>query len=145
MTPIYQTTGADRTQNGNCLQACLATLLGRRLDEVPNFLHGTRNGKPIADYVLSRMNAWLKANGCGGYVEFSFNISLDALLKQVSEQSPNIFYLLTGCTRYATVHSVVCHDDHVLHDPATSAGQCTVVKPCEDDYYRVGFLLHKSI
>lgn len=145
MKPVYQTTGADRNANGNCFQACLATLLGRKLDEVPNFMADLKNGETLSDAKLQMMKTWLKGVGCGGYIEFGFNLSLNNVMNQMSKQSPDCFYILTGCTRLGKVHSVVCRGDYVLHDPATSPGHTVVERACNDGFFRVGFLLHGAV
>lgn len=141
MKPVYQVTGAQRGQNGDCFQACLASLLGRKLDTVPNFMLGTKNGALIPEATLQLMKSWLMGAGCGGYVEFGFQMMMGDLLLQVASQFPDCYYILTGCTQFGRVHSVVCKGNYVAHDPATSPGHTILCMPCADGFFRVGFLL----
>lgn len=143
MRPIYQVTGAKRGQNGDCFQACLATLLGKTINQVPNFYETLSNGETVPAAVSEMMASWLHGAGCGGYVEFGFPPTLGELLKNVGSQSPGSYFLITGVNTWGNVHTVVCCGDRVWHDPSTSVGH-TLVKPCEDGYYRVGFLLHRT-
>jgi len=145
MKPIYQTSGADRSANGNCFQACLATLLDKRLTAVPNFLADLKNGELLSDPTLQMMKTWLKGVGCGGYIEFGFNLPIHAVMAHMHEQSPECFYILTGLTREGKVHSVVCRGNRVVHDPATSPGNCVLARQCGDGFYRVGFLLYGTV
>lgn len=145
MRPIYQVTGALRGHNGDCFQACLASLLDRKLDTVPNFFIDRKNGDPLSAPALQIIKTWLQGVGCGGYVEFGFNAKLPDVLAEIGLQSPDCYYILTGCTLDYRVHSVVCKGDRIVHDPATSPGHCILTKPCQDGYYRTGFLLYPTI
>lgn len=145
MKPIYQITGANRCQNGDCFQACLATMLGRTLNQVPNFLEGLSNGGVISDSVLQLMATWLKGAGCGGFVEFGFNMPMQAVMDQIALQFPTSYYMLTGCTDDYRVHSVVCNGNRIVHDPATLPGHSVLRRACNDGFFRVGFLLYQTV
>lgn len=143
MKPVYQITGAKRGENGDCFQACLASVLGKRLADVPNFMDGLRNGQPMPQASVEFMASWLKGVGCDGYVEFGFPTSLSFVLQEVNRQAPGSYFLLTGCTAEGMVHTVVCKGNRIVHDPATSAGHTVLVRNCPDGHFRTGFILRE--
>lgn len=141
MTPVYQITGAKRGENGDCFQACIASLFGYRLSDVPNFMNGTENGKLLPKVNKEFLTTWLRGRNAE-YVEFGFNWTMDALLDTLVEQFGDGFhYLLTGCTAQYTTHVVVCRGGNIVHDPATSPGHTVLLKPCRDGFWRVGLLV----
>lgn len=143
MKPVYQTTGAIRGQNGDCFQACLATMLGRSLSGVPNFLKDLPNGGELPPETLRMIAAWLTTANCGGFVEFGFQVKMTDLMLEIDGQAPGSVYMLTGCTETGETHTVVCKGEFIWHDPATSPGHTVLKKPCRDNFYRVGLLLYR--
>lgn len=141
MKRIYQRTGSRTGEEGDCFAACLGSLLGVPLNFVPNFMSGTGNGKLLPDSSVQIMTTWLKGRGCGGYVEFGFNLLLERVLENIGNSSPEAYYILTGCNEAMRTHAVVCRGGLILHDPATSPGIHNIRRPCRDGFYRVGFLL----
>lgn len=146
MKRVYGITGADRAQNGNCFQACIASYLDIRLCEVPNFQVGAINGKLLPVAVRRSMDEWLAVRGFG-YVEFAFpafgsvRMNLQYFLGVLGQDFGSNFYLLTGRTAANKTHTVVCRGSEIFHDPATEVGNTVLVGPCHDDYYRVGVFL----
>ncbi len=106
MIPILQ----DRTEAGagNCLQACLASVLELPLDAVPDFVASGANPDWFED-----LRRWLHARA-----------GLDALLLRLdgarSFTKPAGLFIATGPTAQFGLHSVVCEDDRVVHDPHPS-------------------------
>lgn len=137
MTPVYQITGALRGTNGDCFQACLASLFNLPLKEVPNFFEGIANGKLLPAANTAKLNEWLTNYRCH-FVELGYNQTLDWLLPQMKEEFGDHHYLLTGRNRSYHTHTVVCRAGAIIHDPATNPGVNTITGSCHDGFYRVG-------
>ena len=94
MIPVMQTVFGD---NGNCMQACVASLLELPLEDVPQFLiHG----------------------------QF---LALERYLKQFDIRpvgypvgtcrAHNVYYIGTGMSSRGRRHAVICKDLLMVHDP----------------------------
>lgn len=100
MSPIYQTSfGPD----GNCYQACVASLLDKTLEEVPD-LSG-----PSWPTLLRR---WL---GTQGKV-LCFLPGGGRLLEEST--CPAGLSILSQRVRDGSIHAVVCNDGEIVHDPS---------------------------
>lgn len=138
---VYQRTGSRVGQPGDCFAACLASMLNIRLKDVPNFMTGTEDGKLLPASSKQMLATWLKSVHCGGYVEYGFNHPMEFVLQNIASETPDAYYILTGCTRDFHTHSVVCKGGAVIHDPACEPGRHGLVRTCKDGFFRVGFLL----
>lgn len=68
MTPIFQT--PDHPRGGNCLQACIASLLDRPLESVPNFPDLIDDDQ--VDSMLPKMVDWCRRQNVGiAYIDVS--------------------------------------------------------------------------
>lgn len=141
MTPVYQLSGASRGDNGDCFQACLATVLDLRLAEVPNFYAGLDNGKLLPPETAAAMDRWLERRTGANYIEFGYDGALREVLKFGT--SHQCAFLLTGHNIRRRTHTVVCRGVQVIHDPATEPGEVnhTLLYPCYDNHYRVGIFV----
>ncbi len=113
MTPIYQQIkhDPDNNQFGDCMKACIASLLDLPYWEVPHFYEsGTDEGfdKSLREFLSSQGLGLLDV----GYVNWLEDEIPRFLLGQ-----RNIFHLLSGETERGTYHSVVACDGHMIHDP----------------------------
>ena len=92
MTPVNQT--ILDIERGNCLPACLASILEVELDDVPLYLD--------KDVWLARYRDWLHERGW----------------KLRSHQSaPETDYYLAQYPREGRSHVVICRGGEVVHDP----------------------------
>ena len=137
MRPIYQVTGALPGTNGDCFQACLASVFDLSLKEVPNFMEGSQNGKLLPVEKKKELNEWLATYRCR-YLELGYNTTLDWLLPQMAAEMEDHHYLLTGRNKSYHIHTVVCRGKIVIHDPATNPGTNTIYGACHDGFYRIG-------
>lgn len=137
MRLVYQRTGAVPGQNGDCFAACVASVFSLRLEHVPDFNGGVENGKLLPRANLELLRTWLKGRGCGGYYELGFVLPRKQIMEKMAEEIPGVLYLMTGRAG-SRVHTVVCNGAYVIHDPATSVGQCILTGPDLEGYYRVG-------
>lgn len=106
MRPVTQTildTG-DRTREGNCLQAAVASLLHLGLDDVPHFVQQHSDSDGREDW-LDLLCAWLNGRGLHLYRV---------------DPEPGEDYFEFGKTERGTTHVVICRDGRMIHDPHPS-------------------------
>lgn len=115
---------------GDCVRACIATMLSQEMTNVPHFVRDNPDGTVM----LSRIRDFLTMFGLVPMISgFPASISLDELLKFMHETNPGIsFMLLTGN------HAVVCMDGEIVHDPAWV--RVAIVPP--EDAWHVITLVH---
>lgn len=100
MKPVDQTTFG--MPNGNCLSACIASLLHLRIDDVPTFCKH--------DDWWERLTAWLKERGY-----------YPMIVRHTDEWAPDGYHILSGKSpRGDFQHSVVARGTNVVHDPHPS-------------------------
>ena len=104
MIPVNQ--AIFNFKRGDCESACLASLLELPLSEVPNF-HDSKE-----DFDKAQSN-WLKAQGY-----FIVWITANKELEEILE----MYYILVGTSprNQDKLHSVIAHQDKVVHDPHPS-------------------------
>lgn len=121
---------------GDCHRTCIACLLDKKPEEVPNF------GVYIND-----ISAWHKAEseyllsqGLVAVHNAYYSDEPDALEKILASravQSPSVYYMLAGRSRTGVNHSVICLNDKIIWDPSlTDSG---IIAPCDDGYYWTQF------
>jgi hypothetical protein len=102
MKPIHQTQFGSK--HGNCLQACVASVLEMPLERVPHFV--------LFDDWIGEFDSFLARFGLT-------SLTLDA--HQVNEWKPVGFHLIGGKSpRGDFWHSVVGHNGEMVHDPHPS-------------------------
>jgi hypothetical protein len=100
MIPVFQT---RRGPLGNCYAACVASILEKPLDEVPD-IRGKDWGR--------RFSQWFDSQGIGSKFLQGNNLPL-------SEQTflPPGWSIL-ACRGSGPIHAVVCRDGVIVHDPS---------------------------
>lgn len=96
MKPVFQTLFDER--DGNCLQACLASVLELPLSAVPNLI--------ARDDWWKAMNAWLTVER-----------GLELMAFPVGEWKPTGLHLTSGAGSRNMEHVVVSHRGRMVHDP----------------------------
>jgi hypothetical protein len=100
MIPVEQT--KLTYPDGNCMSACLASILELTLDEVPCY---------VGDGWLEKYNQWLA----------SFNLTMVNLTYTSAEGEPwapmGYSILAADSPRGEWLHAVVCHNGEVVWDP----------------------------
>lgn len=104
MKPVMQTIGGP--ENGNCLQACMASLLGLCLEEVPHFV--------LEDNWVHALDAWLKQ-----FDLQSVAVDLNIMRQQGEDMwKPYGYHLIVGKSPRADCqHAVVGYNGEMVHDP----------------------------
>lgn len=119
MTPVYQTIFTP--PHGNCLQACVASLLNLRLEDVPNFML-----TPGPDWYDGFVSYMLQHN--------LYPIYIDADAVTEDGRSPIGYHLIQGKSpRGQHDHVVVAHEGDIVHDPHPDGGDL------EDQRYVIVF------
>lgn len=104
MKPVDQS--VTRWGAGNCLQACVASILELPLDATPDFI---RTG---SDW-LEALAQWLDA-------QFAMSVLLLKFTGNPSFTRPNGYCIASGPTLGYPKHSVVWLDGRIIHDPHPS-------------------------
>lgn len=105
----------DPTRKGNCVAACIATVVGAQLNEVPHFIEaGLELGD--ADEEVSSGNAWwammlgfLAGRGLWAYE-----------LDSPADAEPGELVLVAGPSPRGVLHQVIYRDGELWHDPHPS-------------------------
>lgn len=116
MTPTFCQIRHDppNDQWGDCLRACIATVLDLPHDDVPHFADHGRN----SDAAFKLMRTWAKQRGLAPYLAAYPATSLSELLDMQRTLNPDSVYVLFGGTSDGTDHCVVCRGGEVVHNPA---------------------------
>ena len=113
MTPVYCEVKHNPPETyGDCVRACIATLLDKSGDQVPHFYHD-------ADAVagLQRLTTYLASLGYAPfYSHYDGSLPLADVLNMMRENNPTVPYMLYGYT-VTGPHVVVAKGDRVVHDP----------------------------
>ena len=122
MKPVDQT--LFEPTNGNCFQACVASILECSLDNIPNFcwlsgkIEGTNN---YSLHWIDHFNAWLQQHG---YFAVECQLCRDRVISCLTTKA---YCILTGKSPRGCLHSVVGQvcDQYVdgfqlIHDPHPS-------------------------
>jgi len=104
MIPVDQTQFRDQGYHGNCFQACVASILERPLDHVPNFseVHGP--------YFMRGFRGWLVEQGLGAVYLNGSAVWPVGAHSIATGKSPRGDFL----------HSVVWLGRKIAHDPHPS-------------------------
>lgn len=95
---------------GNCLSACIASVLHLSVADVPCFW-SSNDDENGGDEWWGRMEQWLLSRGW-----YPFPLAIDNPLDP--EQTPNGYYIITGRAKNdTTMHSVVACGTVIVHDP----------------------------
>lgn len=110
MTPVHQTVfgdGSDGSEPGNCMSACLASVLDLPISEVPNFAAMGQNG------YFDGIRNWLLARDL-----YIFETDEDPSHNPGAPDYMN--YIACGKSSRGLHHSVVMSEGVVVHDPHPS-------------------------
>jgi len=116
VTPVDQTAEGEW---GDCLRACVASVLDLPSDEVPDFVgeHGPR--------WFTALQTWL--GHLGKHVAY---ISTASSLSSIATVYPyDLFWIAVGDGPRGRRHAVVCQSNRVVHDPHPSRSG---LQPLED-------------
>jgi len=116
MTPVVCRVKHDPENGtyGDCLRACVATILDFDAEQVPHFADGNASAREVYDALTN----WLSTfNLVPFYSCYPGSASRDDMLEMMGELNPTATYMLFGST-VSGDHVVVCQGGQVVHDPA---------------------------
>jgi len=117
MTPEICTVKHDPPNGsyGDCVRACVASILDLDSDIVPHFFHDNAPN-PIPQ---ERMSKFLAPLGLATFVaHYPASLMRDDLLTMMGQLNPDVHYMLFGRLANGGDHVVVCKGDQIVHDPA---------------------------
>jgi hypothetical protein len=104
----------DCMTKGDCLRACIASLLELPSDAVPNF-YETHND-PVQ--MLHDLRDFLRPMGKNVFCTvYTSEFTLDELLDHMEEINPSVHYVLCGFDG-EDLHAVICCGGDVKHNPS---------------------------
>ncbi len=98
----------ENGQYGNCMQACVASLLELPLDAVPHFLDGDADG--------------INPRWWDRFVEFLDGFGLYPADKEAGNGAPCWDHLASGVSPRGTHHQVIRNGFDLVHDPHPDGG-----------------------
>ena len=113
MIPVFQKIkhDPDSGKYGDCMRACIASLLELKIEDVPHFFE---NGN--ADDFNKKVGVFLASKG---YALLSLNCW------EIKEEhfyfKKNIPHLISAITKKGTYHATVGIDGKIVHDPSGEA------------------------
>jgi hypothetical protein len=124
MTPVLCRVKHDPEAGtyGDCVRACVASILDMDGDAVPHFFHDNCSGE-VANV---RMRDWLRTVGYSPFfVNYPGEIPKRDLMSMMSDLNPDTYYILFGMVESGGDHVVVCKGGHQVHNPAWFATAMT--------------------
>lgn len=121
----------DERQYGDCVRACIATILELDTEAVPHFAHDDPDGITLAN----RVRSYLMPSHTIYAVAYPGDTTMAELLEYIGEQNPGATYMLFGGTVDGGNHVVVCQDAKVAHNPAWYG--CSLIGPGDSGWWVV--------
>lgn len=133
MQPVHCRTRHDPPHSyGDCVRACVASLLELPPEDVPHVYHDNCDGPEG----MRRMREWLRERGYGLFASNYDGVPLSEMLSFMGELNPDVHYMLFGGTGDGGDHVVICHGDKIVHNPAWYG--CSLVGPASTGYWQIG-------
>ncbi len=122
MTPTHCRVRHDPANNsyGDCLRACVATILDMMPELIPHFAADGVTG----DEAMQIMRYWMKPKGLAPFIiGYPGEIERADLLEMMRTVNPASSYILFGGTAGGGDHCVVCQGGEIVHNPAWYGGE----------------------
>lgn len=130
-------------QIGNCMQVCIAGLLGKQIHEVPHFGLGLtfdRKNPTLREQegieFMNRVHTYLKSVGYR-FFEVFYNVTLKEL-KDLLKMNSQVPLLVAGVSERGTNHSVIMYDGEVYDPHPDNIG---LTGPMDNGVFSVGALV----
>jgi len=117
MKPVHQTEFVVKAEDGsilipgNCFSACIASMLGLPLEDVPTFV--------AFPNWLGLANEFVKSFG------FELFMSVPRFIeycRSAKDSGYHGYYIATGMGPRGVEHAVICKDGQIVHDPHPEGG-----------------------
>lgn len=127
----------DAGTYGDCVRACVASILELDAEKVPHFYHDNCD----TEIARRRIDEFLDGRGLCSFITGYDDVGgLGHVLQHMEIMNPDCYYMLFGQTA-ETGHVVVCKGGKVVHNPAWFPAP--LVKPTESGYWVVMVLARK--
>lgn len=138
MTPVDQLRhhNPEDGSYGDCMRACIASLLDRRSSEVPHFFDYDQRARG-AGPGIEAMNEWLQALGWG-YIEI---FVAHPFHPTVVRNYLRGFHVMLGLSPRGVPHAVIGRGGVLFHDPSPSRLGITPIRSLDDPQGPEGFYL----
>jgi len=131
-----------QAEHDDCYSACVASLLGLELAEVPKFYReaGGAAGFTQVPEVFGMIREWCRPRGIAPLF-LPVSVSLEYLLEHTERLNPGVPFILSGTSRYGTGHSVIACHGRIIHEPMPGygPGDGGVAAPDPDGQYQVTY------
>jgi hypothetical protein len=100
---------------GDCLRACVATILDLNTEDVPHFFHDGCEGEEGNQ----RLREWLATRQLAPFWSaYAGDLDAAEIMTEIAVSNPTVPFILYGETAYGGQHVVVCRSGKKVHDPA---------------------------
>lgn len=132
MNPVYQ------QEENDCFSCCIATFLGLRHIDVPNFARDTYADGSLPD--SRKLLNWFRDRGYN-YLQMAWPAEPGAVLTNMARMEPDLTFVLIGHTVSGSPHAALARDGKIIFDPARSDPSMSgICRPCGDGYTRAGII-----
>jgi hypothetical protein len=133
MTPTHCITKHNPPHTyGDCMRACVATILDMPTADLPNFADGGVD----ADSAFAEMRRWLLLIGLAPFITaYPGEHSMADLLEMQGALNPSSIYVLFGSTNSGGDHCVVCEGGSIVHNPAWYG--CDLIGPMSNGTWQL--------
>ena len=133
MTPTHCITKHNPPHTyGDCLRACVATILDFDALDVPNFADGGVD----ADAAFAHMRLWLSPMSLAPFITaYPGEHNMVDLLEMQGALNPTSVYVLFGSVSGGGDHCVVCEGGSIVHNPAWHG--CDLVGPMSNGTWQL--------
>jgi len=141
---VHQRYGSDssKVEFGDCLRACIASILELGLDDVPHFRWGANEDRPdTVQSMWGHLRLWLRARNIGLLTYDVPCATLLEALKWCRERNGEAYMILGGLGSGGQGHAVVVHQGAVVHEPSPgNDGTPSLVGPAPDGEFAGKFV-----
>ena len=140
MIPVLMTVTHDPPNGlyGDCFRASIASILERAPMDIPHFCD-----EGADDHWHDDAREWFHKDGLD-LLEFAY-ADVDGYqyaLNHMATYNRGVYYLLTGMSTAGGLHTVVCLNDKIVHDPANRPLDQCFIGPDENGYYWISVIGH---
>ena len=147
MKPVHQRYHNDPEANefGDCLRACVASVLDLGLDDVPHFAWGIYSDDPADGGTMGEhLKLWLRGRGIGLLVYSIKADTLGEVLAWSLQNNPESYFILGGGTPSGNGHACVVRAGKVVHEPSPdNDGTPSLAGPMHDGTFKVFAFEHR--
>ena len=128
---------SENGRYGDCHRTCIAALLDKNAEEVPNFAEDLPDDDTV--FFWKRVDEYLKTQGLAN-VSFVFKNTISEVLKYMGAVNPEMYYIM-GVVSRGGQHSIICYEDEMICDPDDHPGGIEAMKTDVDSQVWIHLLV----